>query len=72
MNVRVWIAAIALVWVLGCERMSDSDALQSSTPGDSGESSLTRYCCDESLTNCDPEPTKDCADDPERPVINWE
>ena len=24
------------------------------------------------LSNCDPEPTKDCADDPEKPVINWE
>lgn len=72
MKMRVWIAAIALVWVSGCEKTSDGDALESSTPAASSQSSLTRYCCDESLSNCDPEPKKDCAADPERPVINWE
>ncbi len=72
MNVRVWIVAIALIWASGCGNQSDGDAQQSSTPAASAESSLTRYCCDQSLSNCDPEPTKNCADDPERSVINWE
>ncbi len=81
MNVRVWITALALVWVLGCEKTSEDVAVQPSTPESSAQpsypdvsaqSSLTRHCCDESLSNCDPEPTKNCAADPERPVINWE
>ena len=73
MNVRVWIAAIVFVWILGCERMSQEEVAQpSTTGGGSAESSLTRFCCDESLSNCDPEPTKNCADDSERPVIVWE
>ncbi len=69
---RVWIAAIALVWVLGCESEPGGDALQTPTPADSGESSLTRYCCDRSLTDCDPEPVKACSEDNGKPVIVWE
>ena len=72
MHGRVWIAAMALVWGLGCESESEGDALQTPTPGNSGEPSLTRYCCDRSLTDCDPEPEKVCSEDDGKPVINWE
>lgn len=72
MNGRVWIAAMALVWVLGCESGSEGDAVETATPADSGESSLTRYCCDRSLTNCDAEPVKVCSEESGKPVIVWE
>lgn len=70
MNGRVWIAAMTLVWVLGCESGSEGDAMQA--PATSSQSSLTRYCCDRSLSDCSPEPEKVCSEDDGKPVINWE
>ncbi len=72
MSGRVWISAMALVFVLGCERQSEVDAVQTPTPGASSESSFTRHCCDRSLTECVPEPEKACTEEDGRPVISWE
>ena len=69
MNIRVWIVAMALFWVVGCERASEGDA--PATPGAAAESGLTRYCCDRSLENCVPEPEKACTEEDGKPVIEW-
>lgn len=68
MNGRVWIVAMVLVWVLGCESGSDGDE----APVASSESPFTRYCCDRSLTECVPEPEKACTEEDGKPVISWE
>lgn len=72
MNGRMWIAAMALVWFMGCETESEGEAMETATPEVSSASSLTRYCCDRSLSECDAEPEKVCTEDDGKPVIVWE
>ena len=72
MNGRIWIVAMALVWAWGCERASEGDAMDTPAPATSSVSSLTRHCCDRTLSDCVAEPKKACTEEDGRPVINWE